>query len=745
MNYEKKFKSTSPPNQDAVNERFKFREFCKKFKQIITTKTPEEINEDDYEMFKGVLSKDIAKDLKKYEQPDCREEIRSLVSKYLSGEVANGLKSNKFKGIEKSLDLFQSGLYLLGGDPNVGKMVTDVTPIPTPEGFKLNGELKTGDYVFGRNGKPTKITGVYPQGVLPIYRVKMVEGSYLDVGLDHLWYVETSLVDRKGNKRKGRVLKTSELISDLKRPDGRPKFCIPRTAPVEFEKRSLLIKPYTLGVLISEGGLTDKGVKFTNSDKELIDRVSLECEHPEYINGKGIEWRINNGNAEIGTREYLMHYGLFGKHSFEKFIPEEYLISDIKDRIDLLRGLMDGDGTINKNNLCCSYSTSSELLKNNVIQLVRSLGGRVSWSSRIGKYRKNGVYKETRINYLLHIKFCNNTNPFFISRKANVFKPLKKEMNYIESIEYIGDFPATCISVEAEDHLYLGGKDFVVTHNTYFMQNLFLDLLESDENTFGILISMDDPKPDVYTRLISISARGKLKTNDIKEPTRIATQHYNVRDEYGNETSIYGLDLFNESVENVMNLANDRFLIYDMNNVKDFDSLKYFLEKAIVRNADKKVFVMIDGLFNVDVDGSEGEDLRSVNMKRANLVKFFSDHYDILVMASVELRKRDARYGYKEPGMSDIMESGKFAYNAKLVIMLCFDNDQEIDDDVVYTKAKFVKNKISSFRGSKYLKFHRPSGFITENATKEQFDAQFKKNDENSFGGGFVKNKKQEK
>ena len=744
MTIHNKIRLVKKPNTDHINERLRFAKFCK-LQQELSKKPLEELSEEDFKQLKDVIITDYAEDLSKFEMPDCRKEILTLVEQYISGMENNGLKSNRFKGFEKALNLWQPGLYLVGGTPNSGKFLPNHTEIATPNGFKLNGDLKIGDYVIGKNGKQTKVIGVFPQGIKPIYNVIMADGSSLEAGLDHLWYVETHSLNKKGN-RINKILKTSEIMNDMNEKKGtakRSKWCIPRVDKIEFIKRELKIKPYTLGILISEGGLTDKGyVKFTNTDTEIIERVRSEINCKESLSNSGLTFRVKRNDVLIGTREYLKEFGLFGKYEWEKFIPEDYLMSDIDDRIDLLRGLMDGDGYVNKNLGFCEYSTTSEMLKNDVIQLVRSLGGRVSCTERMGKYKKNGEYITTRKNYRVFIKFCNDVNPFFISRKANIFKPCKKQMNYIKAIDYVGDYESTCIAVDADDHLYTGGKDFVISHNSTLMQNIFLDIVKSNDNVFGIMVSMDDSKNDVYTRFISTQSGGKIKTEHVKFPNSLETTQYNIPDRNGVSTTVYAREILENSIESVIELADEKMVVLDSNTIGDFSTLSFFVEKAIKRNPNKKIVLVVDAIFNVEVEGSAGDDVRNQNIKRANLIKKISDKHDIVVIASVELRKLESKFGYQDPKLSDIMESGKFGYNAKCVIMICFQGDDEIDEDLIHVKAKFVKNKISSFRGSKYVAFDRPSGYMSENSDIHRYKEQFQK-DQESVASGFIKNKKQ--
>lgn len=85
-------------------------------------------------------------------------------------------------------------------------------------------------------------------------------------------------------------------------------------------------------------------------------------------------------NAKVGSlvRKELDRLGLFGKKSIDKFIPKDYLYGSYEQRLWLLRGLMDTDGSASKS--YCTYATISEHLANDVCELVHSLGGCVIMS-----------------------------------------------------------------------------------------------------------------------------------------------------------------------------------------------------------------------------------------------------------------------------------------------------------------------------------------------------------------------------
>ena len=84
---------------------------------------------------------------------------------------------------------------------------------------------------------------------------------------------------------------------------------------------------------------------------------------------------VDYTQRDNSLRIALEYYGLFKKYSHEKFIPKEYMESSIENRLALLNGLMDTDGTVSKNGQSYSYTSTSYGLIGQVKQLVDSLGG----------------------------------------------------------------------------------------------------------------------------------------------------------------------------------------------------------------------------------------------------------------------------------------------------------------------------------------------------------------------------------
>lgn len=364
------------------------------------------------------------------------------------------------------------GRAAIFADCGLGKGQPIGSDVLTPNGWVEIQELKVGDSVISSDGKPHKVKGVFPKGEIDTYRFYFSDGVSQVFDKDHLHIVRTNNDRQRGND--WRVMSTTDLLNCGNLRYGKDNksrnYDIPIVHPVEFAKQDFIISPYILGVLLGDGSL-QSNIVFTSADKELLDRVQNELpndikikkkEHSQY------DWMLMTGltgNKRHYYREELFRLGLLNKHSYDKFIPKEYIHSSIEQRIDLLRGIMDTDGYIFENGTCQFYSTS-EQLRNDVVELVQSLGGCPTKSEKNTGYRNSdGDYIGCRKCYIATFSL-KTTNPFYLSRKAQRWNPNPRDNGrWIDKIEFEKKQRTVCISVDSPDSSYVT-ENYIVTHNT---------------------------------------------------------------------------------------------------------------------------------------------------------------------------------------------------------------------------------------------------------------------------------------
>lgn len=390
--------------------------------------------------------------------------------------------------IDETLEggLGKEELGVIIGPSSFGKAQPLTARIVTPSGFKQMGDIKVGDDVIGRDGKPHKVTGVFPQGKRPIYRVTFSNGTSCECDIEHLWDVN-SLYQRCGKKYiKGvsksrddkyyapdlsfKTLTLKEIISKgIVKSNGRHNFKVPRNKPVEFVGQELPLDPYLVGFMYGDANFDRMTISVGVKDKETVESILSpilgEDLHMFYRENRNI-WSFDvAGNTKRILKENFDTTMLSGN----KVIPERYIINSKENRIALLQGLLDSDGYANKNG-SCEFCSKSKALAEQVRFLVLSLGGYASFKEDKSSYvsKKTGERIDCGSRYRLTISLCDDTIKLFrFERKQSrvKYRTPKNDCVYITSAEYVRDDEAQCIMVDSDEHLYLT-EDFIVTHNT---------------------------------------------------------------------------------------------------------------------------------------------------------------------------------------------------------------------------------------------------------------------------------------
>lgn len=322
----------------------------------------------------------------------------------------------------------------------------------TPNGFVNISDLKLGDEICGTNKSTQKVIGIYPKGKLKIYKLRFSNGQTAECSSNHLWNVTTNYGSNKS-------LITSELFNDPKfkilnkDQSFTFKYYVPTTV-VEF-KDSLtddMLDPYLVGLLLGDGSLCKSGsieLSLALNKEYVLDKIKLPTNikysatkdfKKNYIRVKFS--RVENSGSTM--HDYIDAIGLLNCRSGDKFIPKFYLYSSCESRAKLLEGLTDTDGHINKKGLL-EYSTISQQLHLDVIELMRSLGKQVH--TYLKERKDNSSYSSTPIY------------------RISELKGYKHGIKLVDIEETSTETEMMCIKVSNPDSLYIT-NDYVLTHNT---------------------------------------------------------------------------------------------------------------------------------------------------------------------------------------------------------------------------------------------------------------------------------------
>jgi len=319
--------------------------------------------------------------------------------------------------------------------------------ILTPNGWKLMGDIKVGDYVIGENGFPKKVLNQTPVTKMHLYRLKTRDGRSTLCNLDHLWKV--SCPQNTGYKEIVKPLRDILKNYKTERLDKRSgklgveyRYFLKWAKPIEFSEKDLPLDPYTLGAWLGDG--TSESGGFTTNDPEMLD----------YIPHTVTKCKNKYGYTIRKIRPILRKLNLLKN----KHIPEAYLFGSKSQREALLQGLIDTDGTVNASHKIFEFCNKNKRLIDDVCYLIRSLGGTATIGSGIS--RCNG--KE--FNYFKITARCpESVIPVKLKRKRKLWDKSIKVKSAITSIEYECEDLGKCI--EVEDKLYIT-DDFLLTHNS---------------------------------------------------------------------------------------------------------------------------------------------------------------------------------------------------------------------------------------------------------------------------------------
>jgi hypothetical protein len=240
---------------------------------------------------------------------------------------------------------------------------------------------------------------------------------------------------------------------------------------------------------------------------------------------------------------------------------------------------------------------------------------------------------------------------------------------------------------------FLGAESNV--GKTAVLTNLALDVVDSNPDVTVLYFSLDDSR--IYTSYRCLSILTGFHINNVRKPDVNHTDYHTL-----------------QAQRNVLldYIRKGRLILKDLSEVNHMDHLLKCVDEFPNH---KKLVVFIDGLYNLEVDAGKNEGIRVQNIEKANKIKLITDKYRIPLIATGELRKKlKTESKRSKPTMHDLMETGKFAYNANVIWLLYLNDPDSINDQRQLLDLEYAKNKLSDFKGIQSLDFIRSTGTIKE-------------------------------
>ena len=575
-----------------------------------------------------------------------------IIALFESKDGMMGLNTG-FKSLNQVTAGLKSEMMVIAARPSCGKAQPLSAMVLTPRGFCPMGKLKVGALVIGADGKPHAVTGVFPQGVKPVYRVTFTDGSSTRCCAEHLWMTQSRNERRRGDA--GSVKSTDEIKNTLHIEGDRNNHMAPLVRVVEFEDwgTPLPLDPWLLGALLGDGSLTKTSITFDKPERDVQQKLISLLPQEDTASTDGmcvrIKRRKRNRALPSSTKQALIGLGIMGLHSISKYIPEMYLRSTPHNRMELLRGLLDTDGyVLGKRGSCVEYTSSSPEMAEQVSFLARSLGAICSNAApRIPTYTYKGEKLKGQTNYRMNIWFPDrDVVPVSSEKHLAKWGTSKRFMNRLfTSVEPDGEEQCQCIMIDSEDHLYVT-DDFIITHNTSLVMNIAEFVAVESREPVGVF-SLEMTADSLFMRMIL--SRSRVSRNKVKDKS-ITEQDMARMTVATGKISHAPLHIEDRSG---MTIAQIRARAREM---REEHGIKLFV---------------IDYLQLIGGSPEKAASSRQQEIAEVSIgIKAITKDLDVPVIVCAQLNRESDRDKGRKPRMSDLRESGQIEQDADFIGIL---------------------------------------------------------------------------
>ena len=564
-----------------------------------------------------------------------------------------------FYDFDRMTSGMQAGdMIVLAARPSMGKAQPLDAKVRTRRGWKAMSELEVGDALASVDGRPSMVTGLFPQGVKQVYRVTFSDGRSTECCAEHLWKIAYREWEAP------RVVDTRELMRLLSHRCYRNRLWIERATGDFGHEESLPVDPWVLGALLGDGCLTGSGsVMFSTASQQLLDRMGERIDDGlELVHASAYDYRIvrrdrarvkgMRGTQPNPLRVALDALGLFGLPSDRKFIPRLYLEAGRAERLALLQGLLDTDGWIEKWG-SVRLSTASRQLAEDTAELVRSLGGWCSITSKQPHFTNvAGMRLAGLPAYVCHISHPEPRSLFLLSDKQ-ARAPEKwvrqKRLNVL-SVLPTRQTECQCISVSHPSRLYITDGD-IVTHNTSLAINI-AEHVALNEGLPVAVFSMEMGAAQLAVRIVGSIGRidqGRLRTGKLTD------------EEWPRLT---------EAIEKLRNIS----LHIDETPGLTTSELRANARR-LARQCGQLGLIVVDYLQLMSVSSSMSDENRATAVGEISRgLKMLAKELKCPVIALSQLSRGVESRTDKRPMMSDLRESGAIEQDADVIMFIYRDD-----------------------------------------------------------------------
>jgi replicative DNA helicase len=556
-----------------------------------------------------------------------------------------------FADLDRMTSGFQPGdLIVVAGRPSMGKAQPLDARVRTVDGWKRMDELREGDALASVDGAPSFVSGVFPQGPREVHRVTFSDGRTCECCAEHLWRVHYR------DWPAPRVLRTDRVAAMLTRKRYHNRLSIDMPSGDFGHGAELPLDPWVLGALLGDGNLTQSTIRFSTAAESMRERMSQRIDAGlELASAGGVDWRIVqrhrgqvtgvSGVTQNSLTQAIKALGLWGLPSHEKFIPRTFLDASRRGRLDLLRGLLDTDGRVER---CGTirYVTASRRLADDMIELVRSLGGWCSVSSKQSRYSYRGERRDGSASHVCTVHHPDPKSLLLLSDKQAraLVAPKRRKRPTFASIVPSRVTQTQCISVTHPSRLYLT-DDYVVTHNTALALNIG-EYVALNTGMPVAVFSMEMGASQLAMRLIG--SVGKLDQHKLRTG-RLGPEDW-------------------DKLSTALGRLNEAPILIDETPALNAIEVRS-RARRLMKQYGKLGLVIVDYLQLMQATTS-GENRATEISEISRAMKSLAKELHVPVVALSQLNRSLEQRPNKRPVMSDLRESGAIEQDADVIVFI---------------------------------------------------------------------------
>ncbi|HEU4889747.1 MAG TPA: replicative DNA helicase [Thermoanaerobaculia bacterium] len=575
-----------------------------------------------------------------------------------AGRLVTGLPTGYDRFNEMTSGFQPGDLIILAARPSMGKAQPLDAKVLTRSGWVPMGSLRVGDDLASVDGGESRVLGVFPQGERQVYRVELSDGRSTECCLEHLWRVRYREWDQP------RVVSTERLIEMLQKRRYRNRLYV-ETFSGEFgDDLDLPMDPWLLGVLLGDETTHGTSVGFSTASAEILEgvqhavgetfRVTWQSHYDYRIVQTGPKTRGRGYRTTNSLKTALASLGIWGCRAHEKFIPERYLSATLESRMRLLKGLLDTDGWVEKWG-SVRFASCSERLAQDVVELVRSVGGTASYFEKPTTYTYLDETRHGRLSYVCNIQMpAKRSLELVRDKEARRGDRVRTRRLNVRSITPTRTCETQCIAVSHPSQLYVT-DGYTVTHNTSFMMNI----------AESIALPGKDGQPRAGDRLYSVGVFS-LEMSKEQIGLRILSSESGVSNHLIRSGMLSERN-WRELAEASARLAKGKIFIDD---TPGMDPLEMRAKARRLKMEAGLDIIMVDYLQLMAVKGKIESRQQEVSQISRSLKAIAKELSVPLLSLSQLSRRSEQRTGDHRPQLSDLRESGSIEQDADLVAFI---------------------------------------------------------------------------